>query len=330
MTWFKVDDSFYRSRKVRKLGNDRVSAVGLWTLCGDWAADNLSDGFVPWEVVEEWDPRRRLAVKLIVVTLWFEVEHDGEPGIQFHDWHDWQPTKEQVIQRRKADAERRARWREARRHGVTPSGPEASSPDPSQQESRQESRDVSRRDTRVSSRGASRPGSALPDPTRPDPTRKEEEHSLAALGENAPEFDQFWAAYPRRVERRAAEKAWRAAINRNVTPARMIAGARRYADATRDAEARFIKHPAAWINAGAYDDLDATPEPPTPAASFTDLRRRGAAQEVANLINAVWVEPSQPPDDPTPPWQWLQDRAVEFIDAHADELRAALAERRTG
>jgi hypothetical protein len=168
MVWFKVDDSFYRSAKVRKLGKRRVSAqskvaaTGLWTLSGDWSADNLTDGFIPWEVIEEWDPDRNLAGRLLDCGLWVETERDGEPGCQFHDWGDWQPTRDQVVQRRKADTERRARWREAKRsngggHAVTVAETEPAS------------RQESRRDAGRESPRESRPGSALPDPTRPDP-----------------------------------------------------------------------------------------------------------------------------------------------------------------
>lgn len=175
ITWFKVDDSFYRSRKVRKLGRQRVAAVGLWTLCGGWSADNLTDGFVPWEVVEDWDSKRSLAAQLIAAGLWDEDEYDGEQGVRFHDWSDWQPTKEQVTQRRKADAERRARWRDARRAAGRTPPPGAPSPPESQPESPPESR----RDTPVASQQESRPGSVLPDPTRPDPTRP-----VLSYGEN--------------------------------------------------------------------------------------------------------------------------------------------------
>lgn len=182
MTWFKVDDAFYRSGKVRRLGNERVAAVGLWTLCGNWSGDNLTDGFVPWEVIEDWDPGRVIAKKLIAAKLWAPASIDDEEGVQFHDWGDWQPTRTDVMTRRKADAERRARWREARKAA------QMSRRDAPRDETRDETRDpsrdasqlnlkepaqqeVSRRDPTVSSRGASRVGSALPDPTRPDPTR---------------------------------------------------------------------------------------------------------------------------------------------------------------
>lgn len=67
-------------------------------------------------------------------------------------------------------------------------------------------------------------------------------------------FAEFYDAYPRRKDRRAAEKAWRAATKRGVQPEELIAAARRYADQTRNTEARYVKYPASWLNAGAYAD----------------------------------------------------------------------------
>lgn len=168
--WFKVDDGFYRGPKVRKLGKRRVSAqsrvasVGIWTLAGDWSADNLTDGFVPWEVIEDWDPDRALAGRLVKAGLWFEVDRGGESGCQFHDWPDWQPTSDQVKQRRKADAERKARWRVSRwSHGGTSDHHDSESQGVSRRDSRQESRQESGREARQESRRES----SLPDPTRP-------------------------------------------------------------------------------------------------------------------------------------------------------------------
>lgn len=112
MTWFKVDDSFYRHRKVRKLGRDKVAAVGLWTLCGDWSADNLSDGFVPWEIVEDWDPTRAAAARLVDVGLWEDATEDDEDGVRFHDWADHQPTRTQVLAERQYNARKAALYRD--------------------------------------------------------------------------------------------------------------------------------------------------------------------------------------------------------------------------
>ena len=58
-------------------------------------------------------------------------------------------------------------------------------------------------------------------------------------------FAAFWQAYPRRVSRGAAEKAYHRIIRgREATEAELLAGAMRYA-AQRDGEdAQFTKHPA--------------------------------------------------------------------------------------
>ncbi|WP_326565103.1 hypothetical protein VSH64_24990 [Amycolatopsis rhabdoformis] len=119
MTWFKVDDKLRGNRKVRKLGADRLPAMGLWTLAGSWAADNVSDGFVPVDEVRVWDARLRFARRLVTVGLWIEAEVDGEPGFRFHDWHDFNPSSEKVLADRNASKERQKRFRERRRNGVT-------------------------------------------------------------------------------------------------------------------------------------------------------------------------------------------------------------------
>lgn len=69
-------------------------------------------------------------------------------------------------------------------------------------------------------------------------------------------FDDFWAVYPRHVEKARAEKAWNAAIKK-ADPAHILAGARRFANDPNlppKAEAKFIKHPATWLTAGCWDD----------------------------------------------------------------------------
>lgn len=106
MTWFKTDDGFWRHRKVRKLGRAKltttaqVACAGLWQLAGSWAADNESDGFVPTEQVQQWDPKLTLVARLVHVGLWHETEVDGEPGYRFHDWHDYNPTADEVQDKR--------------------------------------------------------------------------------------------------------------------------------------------------------------------------------------------------------------------------------------
>ena len=43
MPWFRVDDGFHGHPKVDMLS---PAAVGIWTLCGSWSAQYLTDGLV--------------------------------------------------------------------------------------------------------------------------------------------------------------------------------------------------------------------------------------------------------------------------------------------
>jgi hypothetical protein len=112
MTWFKVDDGLADHRKVRQLGRDRLPAMGLWALSGSWAARELTDGFVPEEIVQRHDPKHRYARRLVDVGLWEHAKQDGEDGYQFHDWVDMQPTKVEVLAVRAGNARRAALHRD--------------------------------------------------------------------------------------------------------------------------------------------------------------------------------------------------------------------------
>jgi uncharacterized protein YdaU (DUF1376 family) len=79
--------------------------------------------------------------------------------------------------------------------------------------------------------------------------------------------ERFYKSYPKHVDPRLAEKAFAAAVKRGADPEKIIAAAERFAEATRRAgtEKQFIKAPAVWLNAGAYDSED-LPAPVTPQA----------------------------------------------------------------
>jgi DNA-binding MarR family transcriptional regulator len=76
-------------------------------------------------------------------------------------------------------------------------------------------------------------------------------------------FDRFWAAYPAKVAKGAARKAWPKALQAAGDAERIIAGAERYAvDPNR--EPGFTAHPSTWLNAERWDD---DPLPPKPSTS---------------------------------------------------------------
>lgn len=67
-----------------------------------------------------------------------------------------------------------------------------------------------------------------------------------------------------------------------------------------------------------------------PAAAFDDLRERADGEAAARVLGIAFLPEPQLPSDPTPRSEWKTARARDWIDAHEQELRAALAERRTG
>ena len=87
--WFRVDDklpSHVKSRRVRKTHPTKrrdAAPFGLWVLAGAFS----DDGFIPLEVLEDWDDdAEELADRLVCAGLWEECEQAGEVGYRFHDW----------------------------------------------------------------------------------------------------------------------------------------------------------------------------------------------------------------------------------------------------
>jgi hypothetical protein len=120
MVWFRVDDTFYGHPKAAGISND---SLATWTRAGNWSGWQLTDGAVPASMIEALagDAADPLAVvrDLVDRRLW---EVDGDGGWQFHDWAEYNPTREQVLARRKKDAARRRDWlarARAARNGVS-------------------------------------------------------------------------------------------------------------------------------------------------------------------------------------------------------------------
>ena len=108
MSWFKVDDKLHDHAKAHAAGK---AAMGVWVMAGSWAADNLTDGFVPTRVLSRWGAASD-AKKLVAAGLWSEANRNGEDGWRFHDWDAFQPTRAAVEERREIEREKKRKWRE--------------------------------------------------------------------------------------------------------------------------------------------------------------------------------------------------------------------------
>lgn len=155
MTWFKIDDGFYDHPKFLDLPN---GAVGLWAKAGAWCGKHLTDGLIPATKVKALKGTSAQVRDLIDAGLWVQTESDmGAKAYRFHDWNDFQPTREQKHKERadSAERQRKSRERKALEQGQ-------------QENVTRDSHVTGPSDTRVSHEQVSqRPGPTRPDPTRP-------------------------------------------------------------------------------------------------------------------------------------------------------------------
>ena len=162
MAWFKVDDGLHASRKLLSIPKrHRFAAVGLWTVAGSWCADQLTDGLVPDYMLEVWGAPPAAPESLVNAGLW---ERESS-GYLFRNWHEYQPSKQDVDAERSASRERMRELR-ARRKQKKPLDSA-------------ENGDVFGRTVTNGSENVRNP-----DPTRPDPTRpniKKEEADASSL-----------------------------------------------------------------------------------------------------------------------------------------------------
>ena len=103
MSWFRLDDSFHSHPKVIAAGN---AAVGLFTRCGTWCADHLTDGHIPKHIAAFYGTSREIST-LVTVGLW----KTEEGGYVMDDYLNYNPSAESVRRERvlAADRQRRAR-----------------------------------------------------------------------------------------------------------------------------------------------------------------------------------------------------------------------------
>lgn len=107
--WLKVDDKLHDHRKVQTLlERGDGDAMALWLLAGAWSGDQLSDGVISAFVLARWFPKdwQRMAAALVDVGLWESVEIDGRPHHRFHDWTDYNDSRETIESDRRANAMR--------------------------------------------------------------------------------------------------------------------------------------------------------------------------------------------------------------------------------
>ena len=237
MSWFRIDDRLPNSRKVLAIPRQiRCAAIGLWSMAGAWCMDELTDGRLPKFMVEELAGTPELAEALVKCGLWY----DEPDEYVFHDWADWQPSRDEVMEKREKNAARLRAWREQKAR---------------ENEARNS---VTNSVTNTVTNGGGNSVGTL-SPTRPDPTRPDPLLKTPSSADADAVFERFWNLYPKKVEKQAARRKWNTTVKR-VDPEVVIAGLERYVEFWRrkGTERQFIKGPEVWLNKGCWaDDLGA-------------------------------------------------------------------------
>ena len=157
MPWAKIDDGLTDHPKVDTLLEDDelhgLAAIGLWTLMLAHTAKQLTDGAAGHRTVRRIAPEHGQALAEALERAGMLEKTDD--GWLIHDYLDYNPSRDKVLEERRAGAERQAKSRA--RRAVQPDVDTESQRDSQNQSQRDSHRDSHRESPR--------------DPTRPDPTR---------------------------------------------------------------------------------------------------------------------------------------------------------------
>ena len=129
MPWVRLDDGFTEHPKIVAAGGD---AAWLHVCALAYSNRNLTDGTIPKGVLVRLSDRKepqKLALRLCDNGLWID---EGDRW-RIHDFHDFQPTAEQVKHER---AQARERQRRRRAKQLADPDPESNVTPMSRRESR--------------------------------------------------------------------------------------------------------------------------------------------------------------------------------------------------
>lgn len=113
MPFLLIDETFPENPKIDEL-SDAAFRLHVTALC--YAARNLTDGHITKSALKRCTKGARTSARraheLTQSGCW-EVHPDGdEHGWIIHDYLDWNRSRENILEQRKANAERQRRWRE--------------------------------------------------------------------------------------------------------------------------------------------------------------------------------------------------------------------------
>lgn len=236
MAWYKVDDRLPTSRKLMRIPRaQRKAAIGVWTLAGAWSMHEMTDGFVPAYAIEEWGGDEDDAHALVCAGMWEDDERDGDPGWQFVNWDEYQPTKADVEAKRERDRERKRN--QPRDKGGKFAGRTV------------DAVDSARNDTESERTAAD---STVPLPSPPLPIT----NAQPSVARAPNRFPEWWAIWGKKKAKGDAEKAYKAAVPKKISHDDLMAKTRAYWDHVKatGTDLTYVPYPATWLRAEQWDD----------------------------------------------------------------------------
>jgi hypothetical protein len=108
------------------------------------------------------------------------------------------------------------------------------------------------------------------------------------------EFEQFWALYPRKIDKKKAETKFNAAIKK-CSFEDILNGTKKYADQVKDTEKTYIKHPSTFLNNESFlDGFEESVEKPSKVIQFDEktkqkIELQKRLQVVADEMDISWT-----------------------------------------
>ena len=248
MAWLQIDQTIRDHHKILDaadlLETTDAHVTGCLVLLWLWAIDNAPDGSFAGisdatiTRAAKWSGEKDAFIDALTDVGLLDRTPEG---LAIHDWQD---RAGNLIDRRRADAERKRRER-AEKKAREASEHAEDRPAGHLSDVRTQSRENQSRQKQENSRDE------WGDPPVPPAT-----DGIGSASLQDQRFDQFWDAYPRKVGKTDARKAWKKAnITAEIFEKIMtsIAASKELDQWQREA-GRYIPNPSTWINQGRWDD----------------------------------------------------------------------------
>ena len=250
MAWLQVHQTLKDHRKLFDAADELEITpphmMGLLVSFWLWALDNAPKGdlagITPRMIARaaQWDGEPEKLAETLIRAGWIDENEDG--ALEIHDWYEYAGK---LIDQRQAEKERSARRRAAA----------ASSSDDTQDDQTPTAGQPP--DATPTTGGKSRVDQSREKKGRVTPPTPSDEGDGA--GKKSPvevRFDEFWNAYPKKVGKQYALKAWRkieptAELHEAIMQA---VNAQKHSEQWRRDNGRFIPNPATWLNGGYWEN----------------------------------------------------------------------------